>query len=142
MKNAQKNLLLLVVAMLGIFGVGIIQAAPGEDPISLSGPVQYLSMPTAKPTTSGKLDGLLGTPSWAQARMSRYQAKAYSATADDGTIYTESDVETTVTRSGLSTTCVQEVGSVSGDAALGTRYGPNQREQVVVIKGDLINTCK
>lgn len=142
MKNAKMNLFLFAVAILGSFAHGIVQAAPGEDPIALSDPVQYLAMPTPKPPTSGKLDGLAGTPGWAQARISRYQAKAFSATADDGTIYTDSDVVTTVTRNGLKTTCTQEVGSVSGEAALGSQYGPNKREQVVVLRGDLVNVCK
>jgi hypothetical protein len=142
MKDAKKNSLLLVTAVLGCLAHGIAQAAPGEDPISLSDPVQYASMPTPGPSTSGNLDGLIGNPAWAQARMSRYQAKAFSATADDGTIYTDDDVVTTVQRKGFQTTCTQEVGSVSGEAALGSQYGPNKREQIVVLRGDLVNVCK
>ena len=63
-------------------------------------------------------------------------------TADDGTIYTDNDVINTTQTNGFKTTCVQEVGSISGDAALGTRYGPGQRDQVVVLRGDLVNICK
>ena len=117
-------------------------AAPGEDPLVISGPVSFLSLPGAKPQPSGQLQGNLELPAWMKAKMSRYTAKAFSASADDGSIYTDSDVINTAQTTGFQTTCVQEVGSVSGDAALGTRYGPGQRDQVVVLRGDLVNICK
>lgn len=117
-------------------------AAPGEDPITLEASVEFLAMPTPAPAPSGGLDGSTLLPASARAQMSRYQAKAFSATADDGTIFTDKDVVTTVHNDGFKTTCVQEVGSVTGEEALGTRYGPNKREQIVVLRGSLVNVCK
>jgi hypothetical protein len=117
-------------------------AAPGEDPLFFSNPVHFDSAPGARFQPSGNMDASLQLPAWMKAKMTRYTAKAFSATADDGSIYTDSDVINTTQSNGFKTTCVQEVGSVSGDAALGTRYGPGQRDQIVVLRGDLVNICK
>ena len=117
-------------------------AAPGEDPLVFSNPVQFASAPGARFQASGNMDASLQLPAWMKAKMTRYTAKAFSATADDGSIYTDSDVINTVQNTGFKTTCIQEVGSNSGDAAMGTRYGPGQRDQVVVLRGDLVNICK
>ena len=111
--------------------------------IVLNGGVNFTSAPTAAPSPSGHIDPSPNIPSWMQARMSRYTAKAYSAQAEDGSIYTDSDVVTTTTVNGFRKTCVQEVGTnTASDGAFGTRYGPNQREQVIVLRGDLVNICK
>lgn len=119
-------------------------AAPGEDTIQLNGPVQYRLMPTAPQAHSGGMDGPRDIPAWMRARMTRYIAKAYSATADDGSIYTDNDVTTTVQEVGLRKTCVQEVGANSAPAGdtLGSRYGPQTQDQVVVLRGDLVNVCR
>jgi hypothetical protein len=101
-------------------------------------------MPSGPRQQAGGMDGPTDIPAWMRARINRYVAKAYSATAEDGSIYTDSDVVTTVQTEGLQKTCVQEVGSSSvptGDS-LGTRYGPQTRDQVVVLRGDLVNVCR
>jgi len=136
--------LAFAVAALGLHGVQSAHGAPGEDIIVLKGPVKYMSMPTAPQPKSSAMDGPSDIPAWMRARMSRYVAKAYSATAEDGTIYTDSDVVTTVQSEGLRKTCVQEVGSNTTAASdtFGTRYGPKAQEQVVVLRGDLVNVCR
>lgn len=118
-------------------------AAPGEDTIQLKGPVKYAVAPGAQQPTSGGMDGSTDIPAWMRARMTRYIAKAYSTSATDGSIYTDSDVVTSVQSEGLRKTCVQEVGTntTPADGSLGNRYGPTQREQVVVLRGDLVNVC-
>jgi len=118
-------------------------AAPGEDTIVLKGPVTYTSLPGAPQAISGGMDGPTDIPAWLRSRVTRYVAKAYSAYADDGAIYTDRDVVTTIESEGLRKTCVQEVGSntVTSDA-LGTRYGPAARDQIVVLRGDLVNLCR
>ena len=141
-RNPHSTLLALLVLVMG--GVSwSVQAAPGEDVIILSGTVNFTSAPTAPQSPSGQIDPSPNIPSWMQARISRYTAKAYSAQADDGSIYTDNDVVTTTTVNGFRKTCVQEVGSnTASEGGFGTRYGPNQREQVVVLRGDLVNICK
>ena len=71
-------------------------AAPGEDTIVLKGPVTYTSLPGAPQPTSGGMDSPAEIPASMRSRITRYVAKAYSATAADGSIYTDSDVVTTV----------------------------------------------
>ena len=119
-------------------------SAPGEDVIEIKGPVRYAVSPGAQPPVSGGLDGPTDIPAWMRAKMTRYIAKAYSATAEDGSIYTDSDVVSTIQAEGLRKTCVQEVGSntLPTDDSLGNRYGSGQREQVVVLRGDLVNVCR
>lgn len=118
-------------------------AAPGEDPLNLSGPVEHLSLPGPPAPKSGNLDGLLDMPAWMKARIARYEAKSFSATADDGTLLTDNNVVTTSSAQGLRKTCVQEVGSTSspGNNAF-NRFGPGNQQQVVVLRGDLVNICK
>jgi hypothetical protein len=132
------------MTMINLLSVQMAYGAPGEDPIQLNGPVKYVAMPGGPRQQSGGMDGATDIPAWMRARMTRYVAKAYSATAEDGSIYTDSDVVTTVQKEGLQKTCTQEVGSntvPSGDS-LGTRYGPQTRDQVVVLRGDLVNVCR
>ena len=135
------------VAVLALLTLGYaLQAhsAPGEDTIQLKGPVKYVLSPGGQQPTSSGMDGPTDIPAWMRARMTRYIAKAYSATGEDGSIYTDSDVVTTMQTEGLRKTCVQEVGSNTApvDGSLGNRYGPSAREQVVVLRGDLVNVCR
>lgn len=132
----------LAMSILGLCSSA--QAAPGEDTIILSGKVSYATMPLPRPSASTQLDPATPIPAWMQARISRYTAKAYSASAEDGSIYTDSDVVTTVQSEGLRKTCVQEVGSntTATGSTLGNRYGPKAQEQVVVLRGDLVNLCR
>lgn len=117
--------------------------APGEDVIVLSGAVSFQSAPMPQAAPSGQIETMTSMPASIQARLARYTAKAYSATAEDGSIYTDADVVTTVETSGLKKVCSQEIGNSSTtEQRLGTRYGPQAREQVVVLRGDLVNICR
>jgi hypothetical protein len=140
----QAGTLIMSMTMINLLSVQIAYGAPGEDTIQLNGPVKYVAMPGGPREQSGGMDGPTDIPAWMRARMTRYVAKAYSATGEDGSIYTDSDVVTTVQTEGLRKTCTQEVGSntvPSGDS-MGTRYGPQARDQVVVLRGDLVNVCR
>jgi len=132
----------LVALTLSGWTGGQAYAAPGEDPLILSDSVKYVFAPGGRFQASGNMDASLQLPAWMKAKMTRYTAKAFSATADDGSIYTDNDVINTAQTNGFRTTCVQEVGSISGPPAMGSRYGPGQRDQVVVLRGDLVNICK
>lgn len=117
------------------------QRVPGEDPVSLSGPVQHLSLPGGALAKSGQIDGNLDMPAWMKARVARYEAKVFSATANDGTILTDNDVVNTSRAQGLSRTCVQEIGS-NTQTNPGSGNGPGAQQQIVVLRGDLINVCR
>ena len=77
-------------------GMGLAQAAPGEDPVILTQPVDYLRLPTAKAATSVGLETINSMPARIKAKVVRYQAKAMAGAED---IYTDKDVVTTVTSS-------------------------------------------
>jgi hypothetical protein len=117
------------------------QNAPGEDPITLSKITKTELRPTSPQQTSGGLDPLFGMQGWLKARVSRYEARAYSDFASDS-VLTENDAVTTASAQGLKKVCVQEVGSTAGSSGFGSKYGPKGAPQVVVLKGDLVNICK
>ncbi|WP_159916186.1 hypothetical protein [Pantoea sp. 18069] len=114
-------------------------AAPGEDPLVLTTPVEHLSMPWAPAAPSKGLETEDGIPSAIQAKVARYLAKSMSANAEG--IQTDADAITTNATQGLRRSCTQEIAS-NTDAAAG-RYGPNTSPaQIVVLRGDLINACR
>ncbi|MEY4911460.1 MAG: hypothetical protein RL761_1123 [Pseudomonadota bacterium] len=117
------------------------QSAPGEDPINLTKVAKLDARPTAPQQLSGSLDPLFGMQGWLKARVTRYEARAYSDNASD-TIVTENDAVTTASAQGLKKVCVQEVGSTSSSATSFGKYGPKGAAQIVVLKGDLVNICK
>lgn len=117
------------------------QNAPGEDPINLTKVSKTDLRPTAPQQVSGSLDPLFGMQGWLRARVSRYEARAYSDNASD-TIVTENDAVTTASAQGLKKVCVQEVGSTSSSATSFGKYGPKGAAQIVVLKGDLVNICR
>lgn len=124
-------------------GIGLAQAAPGEDPVTLTQPVDYLRLPTAKAATSVGLETINSMPARIKAKVARYQAKAMAGAED---IYTDKDVVTTVTSSptGIKKTCVQDIASntTTGNTAF-NRFGPNTaKDQIVVLQGDLVNVCQ
>ena len=111
----------------------IATAAPGEDPVVIQGRVSYLQLPTAPAAKSGSIQYNKGLPDEANAKISRYTAKAFSANIGD--IKTEKDVVQSVQTKGSQTNCYQSIGSVSAPNKLGNH------EQVVVLRGDVINIC-
>lgn len=112
-------------------------AAPGEDPVTISGRVTYLQLPTAPVARSGNLEYRKDLPDDVAAKVSRYTAKAY--TPNLGDIKTEKDVVQSVQTNGTQTICTQSIGSVS--AASGQGVKSTDKDQVVVLRGDLINIC-
>ncbi|MGE8319405.1 MAG: hypothetical protein ACN6O3_11725 [Comamonas sp.] len=120
-------------------GIGAAQAAPGEDPVVLSKPVDHLQLPMAQPGPSQGLDGVNGLPANVQAKIARLEAKALSDSTSG--IYTDADIKTTVTGNQQNKTCIQDVGSNSSLNSP-VRYGPGNQQQIVVLRGDLVNICK
>lgn len=115
-------------------------AAPGEDPVVLSKPVDYLRLPTARPAASTGLDTVTDIPADVKAKIVRFEAKAIAGAPG---VATDQDVVTTTTTSsaGMSRTCVQDLASTSNASAF-NRYGPSAKDQIVVLKGDLVNVCR
>lgn len=111
-------------------------AAPGEDPVQINGKVSYLQMPTAPRSVSSSIVYKTGMPDDAKAKVAHYVAKSFSA--DTTGILTEKDVVSSVQTNSLGgVSCVQTVQP----SAPGAGATKGQGQQVVVIRGDLVNIC-
>ncbi len=113
----------------------VAQYAPGEDPVILDKKVNIQMLPTGAAPRSGYITPSTDMPAWQKARISRYEAKAFSG--DPGDILTNKDVVSTATSDGFKTTCTQSIGSTT---TLTTAAG-SPKEQIVVLRGDLVNIC-
>ena len=135
--NTQTRLnLAWIVAVVALSVTSAVRAAPGEDPVVITHRVTYLQVPTAAPAASTELVQRSGLPDYAQAKISRYVAKAYSP--ETGNIKTEKDVVTATHTQGMQTTCIQ---SLTPTSATGAGSSLMNNEQVVVLRGDLVNFC-
>lgn len=140
MKNHLKLCLLCLATGIFAHTAAIAQNAPGEDPIIYTKQTKFDARPGTTNAPSTGLDPLFGMQGWLQARVTRYEARAYSD--QYGSVLTENDAVTTASAQGLKKVCVQEVGSGTADNSSFNRYGPKGAAQVVVLKGDLVNICK
>ncbi|RMX06438.1 hypothetical protein D8I35_07860 [Corticibacter populi] len=114
------------------------QPIPGEDPLVIQSPLQYQQFPGYGGAASGGLDPSSDLPAWMRARVSRFEAQAYGI---HSSVYTDNDVVTTAATQGLRKVCVQEVAS--NTTASGSMVTPaNGRDQIVVLRGDLVNVCR
>ena len=136
----------LLLAALTVVQGAAAQDAPGSDPIVIRGAVSYLALPTPALKPSGQIDQTDGMPSWLQAKVTRYEAKAFGVLeGGDGTIHTDRDVISSQSGNALQRNCTTEVASNSySGAAAGpaNRYGPGKQDQIVVLRGDVVTICK
>ena len=138
--------LLLLMPLLLVGLPSQAQPAPGSDPIVLGTPIDYLALPTAPLRPSEQLNNAEELPSWLQAKISRFEAKAFAKLeGGNGTVYTEQDVVSRQTGNALQRTCSTEVASNTIAAGVGPsgRYGPGSGgDQIAVLRGDVITICK
>lgn len=114
-------------------------AAPGEDPIVLTKPVEHLQLPmnNGVPSAANTTGDL---PTNVKAKIARLEAKSFSDMTDG--IYTDADIKATVTAGTQKKSCIQDVGSNTSTASGGfQRFGPGNKQQIVVLRGDLVNIC-
>ncbi len=117
------------------------QLAPGEDPVYLNQKVVVNMLPINNTMRSTPLENSSGVPAWMDARIAKFQAKAYSLEATG--IYTDSDVKTTTITDGFRKTCIQNVGStITAASNSAGKFGAMPQDQIVVLKGDLVNICR
>ena len=117
------------------------QLAPGEDPVHLNEKVVVNMLPLNNTMRSTPLQNSTGVPAWMDARIARYEAKAYSI--DTTGIFTDKDVKTTTITDGFRKTCIQDVGSTIAAASNSAgKFGAMPQDQIVVLKGDLVNICR
>lgn len=123
------------------------QRAPGEDPVHLQNKVSFLSLPGPAAAKSGSLEGSGEMPAWLKAKVARFEAKSFSGTADDGTLLNDNDVTNTSSTQGVRRTCRQDIGSTQTSTGIGrapTAGGArtNANQQIVVLRGDVVNICR
>lgn len=112
------------------------QNVPGEDPVQISSKVTYQMAPNPIVKKSTDINMRTGLSGADQAKITRYTAMAYAASPS---VLTDKDVISSVSTKGLYTTCVQSVGSTTAPASGGASVLATQ--QVVVLRGDLVNVC-
>lgn len=135
---ATASLLGLAAASLLFSLPAIAQHAPGEDPVVLTQRVTVQMLPVGGARVSAAMNAQTGMPAWLQAKVARFEAKANAELS--GSVMTDSDVIRSASSDGLKKTCIQEVGSNTADAP--GKFGFGNTQQVVVLKGDLVNICK
>ena len=135
---------LFAVGLLSCYGfVSTLAAAqnlPGEDPVVLLHRVTNLELPDGGLTKSSPLNNA-EMPASMRAKVARYEAKSKSNEGID--FSSDKDVKRETSTDGLKKTCIQEVGSntVAG-AQQPRRPGQANTQQIVVLRGDLVNICK
>ena len=137
---------LILVCFFGFAGLQIslqatAQNAPGTDPVRLETKVIIQGLPNGPAPRSGNIGPPAEIPHWQRAKIARYEAKAFSG--NRGNILTEKDVVNTNTTDGFKTTCTQSIGSNTTPSGSGitTGAGFKPKDQIVVLRGDLINIC-
>ncbi|AVP57742.1 hypothetical protein [Pulveribacter suum] len=131
----------MALACLLVVASQTASAAPGEDPIALEKKVNVQMQPLPTAARSSYIYYEQGIPAWQQARITRYVAKAFSS--DTTGIYTEKDVVHAVDTKGSQVVCSQSVGSnvAAAGSAKGSPGVKTTGDQVVVLRGDLVNIC-
>ena len=115
------------------------QDAPGTDPVRIESKVILQGLPNGPAPRSGNIGPLAEIPAWQRAKIARYEAKAFSG--NKGDILTEKDVINTANNDGFKTTCTQTIGSVVNAPGITTGAGFRPNQQIVVLRGDLVNIC-
>ena len=121
-----------------LLAAGVVKAGPGEDPVTITSKVTFTMGPMAPTAKSTDINYNRGIPDDVQAKIARYSAQAF--TSNSTGISTERGVVQSVKTNGTQTTCVQSVGS----NAIATPGGGSvtvSGDQIVILRGDMINIC-
>lgn len=131
-----RSILSVITALSALAGTSLSWAAPGEDTIQLQNPVEHLQLPLGSGNKSTGLEKEGdGIPTSLKAKIVRYEAKTFSE--DKAGIYSDGDVNRIVETQANRKTCIQDVGSnVNASAGVGSK------DQIVVLRGDLVNICR
>lgn len=142
MKTSSQRVGAAIMAAILVMGPTWAQNAPGEDPVILTKRIAVQMSPIGSPRGSSPLESMNSMPAWMKAKVARYEAKANSDQTNG--IATDEDAARSASSDGFRKTCIQEVGSTTvASAASGARQtGLSSNQQIVVLKGDLVNICK
>ncbi len=137
-----KNLIYFVLILCLAIAMGTYaQTVQGEDPVALNQKIQTNMLPW-NTATQVNIPQNQEIPAWLDAKLARFQAKAFAANTDG--VVTDERVTSTTIQDGARKICIQDIGSSVSNAnnAPFNRYGPKTDPQVVVLRGDLVNICR
>jgi hypothetical protein len=142
MKTSSQVVGAAIMAAMFLMGSAWAQNAPGEDPVILTKRISVQMTPVGNARASSPLESMNSMPAWMKAKVARYEAKANSDQTNG--ISTNEDATRSASSDGFKKTCIQEVGSttVASAASGGRQNGLSSNQQIVVLKGDLVNICK
>ena len=122
-------------------GFSFAQNPPGEDPVVLSKRIGVQMLPLGNARDSSQMSLPTELPASVKAKIARFEAK-FNADQTTKGMSTDADVTQSATSDGLKKTCIQEVGSNTLPASAGgSKVGPGN-QQIVVLRGDLVNICR
>lgn len=130
----------LALNLVSPIGLATAQNAPGEDPVVLSKRVAIQMLPVGGSRGSEQIYLPTDMPASIKAKVARYEAKAKSERSEG--ILNDADVNQTATSDGFKRTCIQDIGSNTVSASAGGAKIAPGNQQIVVLKGDLVNICK
>ena len=136
-----------VLLVLGLLSVGIFsselvlaQIRPGEDPVTLTKRVSTMQLPDGGVVKSKPLDSA-EMPASLRAKVARFEAKSKSGETTG--FSSDKDVKRETSSDGFKKTCIQDVGSnTAASPQQPGRPGLASNQQIVVLRGDLVNICK
>ena len=136
-----------VLLVLGLLSVGIFpselvwaQIRPGEDPVILTKKVFTMQLPDGGVVKSKPLDSA-EMPASLRAKVARFEAKSKSGETTG--FSSDKDVRRETSSDGFKKTCIQDVGSnTAASPQQPGRPGLASNQQIVVLRGDLVNICK
>ncbi|WP_038216548.1 hypothetical protein [Xenophilus azovorans] len=129
----------LPAAWLALAAPALAWAAPGEDPVVLTQKQNVNMLPTAPAPRSSDAVLTDGMPSWLRARVVRFESKAMGNPAG---MRTDKDLTTQAASEGMNKTCIQDLGAAAPAGNGFSQYGPKGQDQVVVLRGDVVNVCR
>lgn len=136
-----------VLLALGFLGVctfspaGVwAQTRPGEDPVILTKRVFNAPLPDGGVVRSKPLDNA-EMPASLRAKVARFEAKSKGGFTNG--ISTDENVKRETISDGFKKTCIQDVGSnTAASPQQPGRPGLANNQQIVVLRGDLVNICR
>ena len=129
-----------MIASLGLSASGWAQNVPGEDPVILSNRIGVQMLPFANARLSTPMNNKNSMPAWLDAKVVRYEAQSNSGITTG--LITDSDVARSASSDGFKKTCIQEVGSTTTTQTNSAKSTVGNNQQIVVLRGDLVNICK
>ena len=136
-----------VLLALGFLGICLFphelvwaQTRPGEDPVVLTKRVFTAQLPDGGVVRSKPLDSA-EMPASLRAKVARFEAKSKSGETTG--FSSDKDVKRETSSDGFKKTCIQDVGSnTAASPQQPGRPGLASNQQIVVLRGDLVNICK